>query len=173
MICIISGKEPQINSSCFIAPSADIFGDVKIGQESSVWFGTVIRGDGKDVFIGKGTNIQDNCTIHEEKYLYPTTIGDYVTVGHGAILHGCTIGNHCLIGMGSIILDGAEIGEYTIVGAGSLITKDKKIPSGVLCMGSPAKVIRNLTEEEKRSIDISAKHYVQISREYKNDLLNK
>lgn len=172
MVYKLLDKEPKINNTCFIAHSADIIGDVKIGQESSVWFGAVIRGDGKDVSIGKATNIQDNCAIHEEKYLFPTTIGDYVTVGHGAILHGCIIGNHCLIGMGSIILDGAEIGEYTIVGAGSLITKDKKIPDGVLCMGSPARVIRELTEEEKRSIDISAKHYVQLSREYKSDLLN-
>ena len=116
--------------------------------------------------VGKNTNIQDNSTVHND-YNTPTNIGDNVTIGHNSIIHGCTIKNNVLIGMGSIILNNAEIGENTIIGAGSLVTQNKKIPSGVLCVGSPAKVVRELTKEEIEHIKQSAENYVQMGREHK------
>lgn len=159
-------KSPEIQESCFIAENASIIGDVKIGENSSVWFGTVIRAESNNINIGKNTNIQDNSTLHEENDA-PLIIGDNVTVGHNAILHGCDIGNNVIIGMGSIILNNAKIGEETIIGAGSLVTEAKEIPSGVLCLGSPAKVIRNLTVEEISKIKRSAEHYRELASEYK------
>lgn len=159
-------KSPCVEESCFIAENASIIGDVKIEENSSVWFGTVIRAESSNIIMGKNTNIQDNSTLHGDKDA-PLIIGDNVTVGHNVILHGCNIENDVLVGMGSIILNNATIGEKSIVGAGSLVTEGKKIPSGVLCLGSPAKVIRNLTEEEIDKIRISADHYKELASEYK------
>lgn len=157
---------PVIHESCFVAESADIIGRVSLEENCSIWFGAVIRGDCNSIHIGKGSNIQDNCTVHVG-HKEAVKIGEYVTVGHNAIIHGCKIGSNTLIGMGAVILNNAEIGEGTIIGAGSLVTENKKIPSGVLCMGSPAKVIRELTEEEKRRIKESAKFYLEEMKEYK------
>ena len=167
---------PQIDNSSWIAPSADIIGDVTIGADSSVWFGCVIRGDVHFITIGNRTSIQDMTMIHvthfkKEKKIgdgYPTIIGDDVTIAHKVMLHGCKIGNACLIGMSATILDGAEIGNESIVGAGSLVTKNKKFPPRSLIMGSPAKVIRELTEEEIQNIYDNSQNYVK----YKNDYLN-
>lgn len=167
MIYNFKNYEPKINKNVFVAKSADVIGNVSIEKNCSIWFGVVIRGDMNKITIGEGTNIQDNSILHISKEENPLEIGNFVTVGHGAILHGCKIGNNSLIGMGSTILDNAEIGEFTIVGAGSLITRNKKIPDGVLCMGRPAKVIRNLIEEEKESIKLNAQEYMTISKEYK------
>lgn len=167
MIYNFKNYEPKIHESVFVAKSADVVGNVSIEKDCSIWFGVVIRGDMNKIAIGEGTNIQDNSILHISKEESPLEIGNFVTIGHGAILHGCKIGNNSLIGMGSTILDNAEIGEFTIVGAGSLITKNKKIPNGVLCMGRPAKVIRNLTEKERESIKLNAQEYVSISKEYK------
>lgn len=157
---------PVMSTECFAAQSADIIGDVNIAEDASIWFGAVLRGDLNSIYVGRGSNIQDNCVLHANEGQSPICIGEYVTVGHGSILHGCVIGNHTLIGMGSTIMDGAEIGEETIIGASSLITSGKNIPSGVLCMGSPAKVIRELTEEEKKSLMDSAEEYIKISKSY-------
>lgn len=157
---------PRIHENCFIAPSADIIGKVTLEEDSSIWFGAVLRGDCNSIHIGKGSNIQDNCTVHVG-HDEPVEIGEYVTIGHNAIIHGCKIGSHTLIGMGATISNNVEIGEGTIIGAGSLVTSNKKIPSGVLCMGSPAKVIRELTEDEKQLIRDSAKFYLDESKEYK------
>ncbi|MEK6266371.1 MAG: gamma carbonic anhydrase family protein [Clostridium sp.] len=165
MIHQFEGKMPQVHNNSFIASSADVIGNVLIGEHSNIWFGAVIRGDEDSLHIGDYTNIQDNSTIHNDDG-FPVVIGDYVTIGHNSIIHGCKISNNTLIGMGSTILNGAEIGEYTIIGAGSLVTKGKIIPSGVLCMGVPAKVIRDLTIEEKESIRKSAEHYVELSMKY-------
>ena len=167
---------PQIDSSSWIAPSADIIGDVTIGEHSSIWFGCVIRGDVHFITIGNRTSIQDMTMIHvthfkKEKKIgdgNPTIIGDDVTIAHKVMLHGCKIGNACLIGMSATILDGAEIGNESIVGAGSLVTKNKKFPPRSLIMGSPATVIRELTEEEIQNIYDNSKNYVK----YKNDYLN-
>lgn len=169
MIGNFKEKRPEIHNTCFVAESADIIGDVVIGENSNVWFGTVIRGDTNKIIIGKNTNIQDNSTLHVDGAA-SLNIGDNVTVGHGVILHGCSIDNSALIGMGSIVLNNAKIGEYTIIGAGSLVTEGKEIPAGVLCMGSPAKIIRELTEDEKIKIRKSAEHYVELSQEYMNRL---
>lgn len=166
MIKMVMGKTPVIDESCFIAENAAIVGDVVIGENSNIWYGVVIRSEWQPTTIGKNTNIQENSTVHID-HDFPTTIGDEVTIGHNCIIHGCTIENNVLVGMGSTILNGAEIGENTIIGAGSLVTQNKKIPSGVLCMGSPAKVVRELTKEEIESIKISAKQYVELGEIHK------
>ena len=165
MIHQFNGQIPNVCKHVFIASSADLIGNVSIGEYSSIWFGAVLRGDLNSMYIGDYTNVQDNCTIHNDED-FPVNIGDYVTIGHNAIIHGCKISNYTLIGMGSTILDGAEIGEYTIIGAGSLVTQGKKIPSGVLCMGVPARVIRELTKEEKEGLKESALHYMKLSMKY-------
>ncbi|MBC2579485.1 gamma carbonic anhydrase family protein [Clostridium sp. DJ247] len=167
MIHKYKDKVPDIHESCFIADSADVIGNVTIEEDATIWFGAVLRGDINSIHIGKKSNIQDNCTVHVDTSGMAVFVGEQVTVGHNVILHGCKIGDRSLIGMGSIILNGAEIGEQTIIGAGSVVTQNKKIPSGVLCLGSPAKVIRELTEEEKESIIKSAKYYVEEGKAYR------
>ena len=176
MILQYKNNFPKIHNTAWIAPSADIIGDVEIGEDSSVWFGCVIRGDVHYIKIGKRTSIQDMSMIHvthfkKEKKLgdgYPTIIGDDVTIAHRVMLHGCIIGNACLIGMSATILDGAEIGEESIVGAGALVTQNKKFPPRSLILGSPAKVVRTLTDEEVEKIYQNAKNYIN----YKNDYIN-
>lgn len=160
---------PQIHEHTFIAPSADVIGEVVIEDGVTVWYGTAIRGDCGKISIGKGSNVQDNSVLHTTLFGEEVVIGENVTVGHGAILHSCKINNNCIIGMGSIILDGAEIGENTIVAAGSIVTGNKKIPSGVMCMGSPAKVVRELTEAEINHIELNAKHYTSLIEDYKEE----
>ncbi|MHC1721539.1 MAG: gamma carbonic anhydrase family protein [Clostridiaceae bacterium] len=167
MIQKFKNYKPQIDANCFIAGNADIVGRVKIEADASIWFGAVLRGDVNNILIGKGSNIQDNCTVHADYGGKNVEVGEYVTVGHNAILHGCKVGSYSLVGMGSIILEGAIIGEETMVGAGSLVTSYKEIPSGVLCMGSPAKVIRELTDEEKKSLRETAEGYINLAQEYK------
>lgn len=165
MILNFENIKPTIHKEAFIAHSADIIGRVKIEKNANIWFGVVIRGDVNEINILEGSNIQDNSVIHVDEN-HSANIGKNVTVGHGAIIHGCTIEENCLIGMGSIILNGAKIGNNTIVAAGSLVSQNKEIPSGVLCMGSPAKVVRELTEEEIESIRISTKKYIEASKKY-------
>ncbi len=167
MIKNLGDKKVQIHKSCFIAETADIIGDVTIGENSSIWYQAVLRGDGNYIKIGRNSNVQDNTVIHIDDY-YPTIIGDYVTIGHQAIIHACNIGNNVLIGMGAIILDGSEIGDNTIIAAGSLVPPGKKIPSGVLAMGSPVKVVRELTEEEKKGLVNSAEIYIEFARNHKD-----
>lgn len=166
MIYQFLDKSPQINESNFIAPSADIIGDVTLGEEASVWFNTTIRGDVNWIEIGRRSNIQDNCCIHVMNQTGPTKIGDEVTVGHGAIIHGCTIHNRVLIGMNSVILDKAIIEENVIIAAGSLVPPGKTMPAGHLCMGSPCKPVRKLTDEEIASITQYSDNYVKYSRAY-------
>ncbi len=143
-----------------VVDSAQIIGDVEIGEESSVWFNAVVRGDVNYIRIGKRTNIQDGCVLHVARRTLPLIIGDEVTVGHNVTLHACTVGSRVLVGMGATVMDGAEIGDNSIVGAGSLVTPGTKIPSNSLALGSPARVKRELTEEELRGIRESAAHYV-------------
>lgn len=165
MIHQFEGQIPNVHKQAFIASSADVIGNVSIGEYSSIWFGAVLRGDLNSMSIGDYTNVQDNSTVHNDEN-FAVNIGDYVTIGHNAIVHGCKISNYTLIGMGSTILNGAEIGEYTIIGAGSLVTQGKKIPSGVLCMGVPARVIRELTIEEKDDLKESALYYAELAVKY-------
>lgn len=165
---------PVIPDSCFIAPSADIIGDVVLGEESSVWFQVVIRGDVNSVRIGARTNIQDGAILHvtrDKKPMKgaPLVIGDDVTVGHRATLHGCTLQNRILVGMGATILDGAVIGDDSIVAAGALVTKDKIFPPGSLIQGAPAKVVRELTADEVALLKASAENYVGDTRLYNEE----
>jgi carbonic anhydrase/acetyltransferase-like protein (isoleucine patch superfamily) len=164
---------PKISKKAWVAPSADIIGNVKIGADSSVWFGVVIRGDVHKIRIGKRTSIQDLSMIHVTHYKKedmsdgnPTIIGDDVTVGHKVMLHGCTIENGCLIGMSATILDGAVIGEGSIVGAHSLVTSNKVFPPHSLIMGSPAKVVKTLNDEEVANLIAHAGRYVKFKEEY-------
>lgn len=161
------GCTPQIPESVFTAPSADIIGEVSIGEQSSVWFQVVIRGDVNKIRIGSRTNIQDHSMLHVTRRTSPLTIGDEVTVGHRVMLHGCTLGNRILVGMGAIILDDAVIGDDCIVGAGALVTKGMVVPSNSLVMGMPAKVARELRPEEIAFLKQSAENYVGDSLEWK------
>lgn len=149
----------------FIAPGAVCMGDVALGKDCSIWYHATVRADRAPIKIGIGSNIQDNCVVHVDKG-FPVTIGNYVTVGHGAILHGCQVGDGSLIGMGAIILNGAKIGRNCIVAAGALVTQNTEIPDGMLAMGSPAKVIRKLSEEEIASNRKNAEEYIEEAREY-------
>lgn len=169
MIYFFRNKKPQIDKSCFIAPSADIIGSVYAEEFSSFWYGSVVRGDDNSIYIGRCSNIQDNCVVHAGKdENNDVIIGSNVTIGHGSIIHGCKILSNTLIGMGSIILDGAKIGENTIIGANSMITKNKEIPSGVMCFGSPAKIIRKITKEEYEYVKNSAHEYEEMVKEFIN-----
>jgi len=153
--------------STWIAEDAVILGDAEMADGCSVYFHTVIRTESDPIRIGRNTNIQDNCTVHTGRG-YPVIIGEGVTVGHGCIIHGCTIGDNTLIGMGSIIMDGAVIGRNCIIGAGSLITEHKVIQDGSLVFGSPAKVIRTVTDEEIQTNRLTAAHYLEIKGLYEN-----
>jgi len=153
------GRFPEIAASVYIDPAAVVIGDVVIGEESSVWPMTVIRGDVHYIRIGKRTNIQDGSVLHVMKDQYPLILGDEVTVGHSVTLHGCTIHSHVLVGMGCIILNGAVIGEHSIIAAGSLITEGTVISAGSLVMGLPGKVKRELTEMDRESIGQYATRY--------------
>jgi len=159
------GSSPKISKNAFCAPTSVIIGSAEISDDASIWFGACIRADNDKIFIGKGTNIQDLTLIHVEDDI-PVHIGENVTVGHSCIIHGVTIEDNVLVGMGSIVMDKVIIGSNTIIGAGSLIPSGKKIPSGVLAMGRPAKVIRELTEEEIISITKSAVNYAAKSKNY-------
>ena len=159
-------KTPNIHPDAFIAPNATVLGDVTVGEQSSLFFGAVARSELVPIVVGKRTNIQDNCILHTDANM-PMTIGDNVTVGHGAILHSCTVGSNSLIGMGAIVLSGAVIGENCIIAAGALVPQGAVIPDGSLAMGSPAKVRRQLTEDDIAANRASAQLYVRESRAYK------
>ncbi|NBG88916.1 gamma carbonic anhydrase family protein [Isachenkonia alkalipeptolytica] len=168
MILEYQNIAPTIHQDAYIAPNATVIGKVTIKEKASIWYNVVLRGDDNSIQIGKYTNVQDNSVLHIS-HKYPTILGDYITVGHNAIVHACFIGNNCLIGMGSIILDGAKIGENTIIGAGAMVTAEKEIPSGVLVLGSPGKVIRKLTEEEIQGIRDSALKYAEYGKDHKGN----
>lgn len=166
---------PKLGLNTWVAPSADVVGDVISGSDCSIWFGCVVRGDVHYIKIGDRVNIQDLSMIHVTHYKNedkgdgnPTIIGDDVTIGHRVMLHGCEIENACLIGMSATILDGAVIGKESIVGAGSLVTKNKKFPPRSLIMGSPAKVVRELTDEEIKELYASASRYVEFKKDYQS-----
>ncbi|MEA3422276.1 MAG: gamma carbonic anhydrase family protein [Bacillota bacterium] len=165
MIIKFREYEPIVHSDAFIAQSADVIGRVEIKKDANIWFNAVIRGDINRIVIGERTNIQDLTMIHVADD-YETIIGNDVTVGHNAILHGCTISDNCLVGMGAIILDGAFIEENVIIGAGALVTQGKRIPKNSMVLGSPAKVVRELTREEIEYFKFSSKNYVETSKEY-------
>jgi carbonic anhydrase/acetyltransferase-like protein (isoleucine patch superfamily) len=160
-------KCPQFDDSVFVAPSADIIGDVVLGSDSSVWFNSTIRGDVNFIRIGDRTNIQDNASIHVMNQTGPTHIGDDVTIGHNAMVHGCTIADRVLIGIHATILDEAVIPSDVIIAAGTLVPPKKILESGYLYMGSPAKKARKLSDDEIESIKQSAQNYVKYQRAYR------
>ncbi len=165
---------PVLGERVYLHPSSQVIGEVRIGNDSSVWCNTVLRGDVNRIVIGQGTNVQDLTIGHVSHKTphkpdgSPLLIGNYVTVGHSVILHGCAIGNECLIGMGSIIMDDAVIGDRVMIGAGSLISPGKVLESGMLYIGRPAKLMRALTAEEVANLRYSAEHYIQVKDNYLN-----
>ena len=166
----VRGKQPAIADDCFLAPSADVLGDVEIGRGSSVWFNVTIRGDVMPIRIGEETNVQDGCTLHGTFNKCGVQIGDRVTVGHNVVLHGCTIGDECLIGMGSVVMDQAEIPAGCIVGAGSLVTEGSRFKEGDLIIGRPAKAVRKLKETEAAFLKQSADNYIEYMKWYKEEI---
>lgn len=167
LILPFNETSPSIHDSVFIAKGAVISGDVTIGEESNIWYNTVIRGDVAPTIIGKRVSVQDNCTLHQSPNL-PLIIEDDVIIGHNAILHSCTIRKGALIGMGAIILDGAEIGEYAFIGAGTIIPPGKKIPARTLAVGNPFQIKRPLNEEDYKDMERIVKSYVEKGKIYKN-----
>lgn len=161
------GIRPKIDETVFIAEGARIIGDVEIGQQSSIWFNTVVRGDVHSIRIGARTNIQDNCVLHVTHKKYGLHIGSNVTVGHSAVLHGCRVEDYCLIGMGAIILDNALIHSHSLIAAGSLVQEGFEVPEGSMVAGVPAKIKRPLTGEEMAFLDRSAQNYVDYVKTYR------
>jgi carbonic anhydrase/acetyltransferase-like protein (isoleucine patch superfamily) len=158
-------KTPVLGESVYIARSAVVFGDVTLGDFSSVWCNAVLRGDINRIQVGRGSNIQDNVVLHLADE-YPCIVGDWVTVGHSAILHACTVGNEVLVGMGSVLLDGVVVGEQSIIGARALVTQRMQIPPGSLVLGSPARVVRELNHEERTRLKGMAEKYVAAAAYY-------
>lgn len=162
--------EPQVHPSAFVADSAQVMGSVSLAEDSSVWFGAVLRGDTETLTVGRRSNIQDASVLHADVG-HPVVVGDDVTVGHQVMLHGCTVGDGSLIGIGAVVLNGARIGRHCIVGAGALVTEGKTFPDGSLIIGSPARVVRSLTPEQIEGIMDSARHYVDNARRYRAGLV--
>jgi carbonic anhydrase/acetyltransferase-like protein (isoleucine patch superfamily) len=167
MIFPFDGKQPQLHSSAYVHRSAQVIGDVVIGADASLWPNVVVRGDVHHVRIGERSNIQDNSTVHVTRDRFGTVIGREVTAGHNVVLHGCTVGNRCLIGIGAIVLDGVEIGDECLIGAGALLTPGTKIPARQLVLGSPAKAVRPLRDDELAHLGQSAQNYVDYARRYR------
>jgi len=165
MIKDLKEQKVKIHNTAFVADSADVIGDVIIGENSSIWYGAVVRGDIENIEIGKYTNIQDNAVVHTETNI-PTKIGDYCVIGHNAIIHGCTIGNNTLIGMGAIILNRAVIGNNCIIGAGTVVTEGKIIPDNSMVIGIPGKVVRMVTEEEITLVKDNAIRYTKLYKKH-------
>ena len=147
------------NGTVYIAPNATVVGDVVLEDNANIWYGSVLRGDHGRITIGEGTNIQDNCVIHEK-----TDIGKLCTIGHGAIVHGCKVGDHCLIGMGAIVLNGAKLADHCMVGAGSVVTGKMDAPAGSLLLGSPARIVKELTAEAMAELEADARHYIELAK---------
>ncbi len=169
MVRTFQGIKPTIPKSCFIEETAVVIGEVVMGEDCSVWFNAVIRGDVNYIRIGERTNVQDLCMLHVTHDTHPLIIGNDVTIGHHVVLHGCTIQDRVLVGMGAIIMDGAVIGEDSVVGAGALVTEGTAVPPKSLILGSPAKVKRPVTEKELAWVRESAENYVRYARQYLSD----
>ena len=165
----LDGKVPQIADSAWIADSAQVIGDVRLAADVSIWFNSILRGDNDPITIGAGCNIQDGCILHTDEGV-PLNIGERVTVGHHVVLHGCTIGEESLIGIGAVVLNGAVIGQHCLVGAGALVTEGKNFPDGSLIVGSPARVVRQLTPQQIEGLRQSALHYIKNAQRYRRQL---
>lgn len=160
---------PEIDDTAWVAPACHIIGKVALKPNSSVWFGSTLRGDNEWITVGKGSNVQENCVLHTD-IGFPLEIGENCTIGHKAMLHGCTIGDNTLIGMGATVLNGAKIGKNCLIGAGSLVTEGKEIPDGSLVMGVPAKVVRVLDDKAIAGLQASAEGYQANARRFARDL---
>jgi gamma-carbonic anhydrase len=169
MIRAYRGVTPKIAASAYIDPSAQVIGDVVIGEESSVWPNVTIRGDVNYIRIGSQSNVQDNSVIHVEHEIYPTIVGDRVTVGHAVTLHGCIVEDDCLIGIGAIVLNGVKIGRGSVIAAGSVVPERMEVPPYSMVMGLPAKVKRPLTEDEKARFRENAQNYVSYRQIYRDE----
>jgi carbonic anhydrase/acetyltransferase-like protein (isoleucine patch superfamily) len=165
----LDGVVPRLGDDAWVADSAEVVGAVEIGANASIWFGAVVRGDTETIRIGAGTNIQDASVLHADVGK-PLTIGENVTVGHQVMLHGCTIGDGSLIGIGAVVLNGAKIGKGCLVGAGALVTEGKEFPDGSMIIGSPAKVVRDLSDDQKQGLLASARHYVSNAHRFRTGL---
>lgn len=170
-IYALDGVRPvfEDETSCFVAPDANLIGNIRIGRDASFWFGVAIRGDNEPIVIGAGTNVQEHTIMHTDPG-FPLTIGAGCTIGHRALLHGCTIGDNTLIGMGAIVLNGARIGANCLVGAGALVTEGKEFPDGSLIVGSPAKAVRQLDEAAAARLRLSAQHYAANGKRFASGL---
>jgi gamma-carbonic anhydrase len=166
MIAQFLDVHPRFDDSVWIAPTAVVVGDVALGAGASIWFGAMLRGDVHFIEVGERSNIQDLAVVHVSRGTHPCVIGSGVTVGHSAVVHGCTVEDDCLIGMGAIVLDGAVIGAGSLVGAGALVTRDTQIPPRSLVLGSPARAVRSLSDDELAGIQANATHYVRLARMY-------
>ena len=165
----LDGIAPRIDESAWVADSAQVMGNVELAEGASIWFGAIVRGDTEEIRIGRNSNIQDGSVLHTD-HEKPLSIGDNVTVGHKVMLHGCTIGDGSLIGIGAVVLNGAKIGKGCLVGAGSLVTEGKEFPDGSMIVGSPARVVKQLTPEQLGHLRLSAQHYVENARRFKTGL---
>ncbi len=154
------GKSPKLHETAFVAEGAHVIGDVTVGKDASIWFNTVVRGDVNFIKIGERTNIQDNSVVHVTYERFPTVIASNVTIGHAAVIHGCTIEDFCLIGMGAILLDNCLIGDHSIVAAGALVREGFHVPPGSLVAGVPARIVKQLNDDEMTRMRDSAQHYV-------------
>ncbi len=165
----LAKSAPTVDSTAWVAPDANVIGNVVLEADTSVWFGSTLRGDNELIHVGKGSNVQENCVFHTDPGS-PLMIGENCTIGHKVMLHGCTIGDNSLIGMGATVLNGAKIGKNCLIGAGALITENKLIPDGSLVMGAPGKVVRELDAAAIAGLTASAKHYQDNARRFRNDL---
>ncbi|MBS0446240.1 MAG: gamma carbonic anhydrase family protein [Proteobacteria bacterium] len=166
----LDGIAPRLAPTAYVADSAEVIGNVDLAEDTSVWFGSIVRGDNVEtVTIGRGSNIQDGCVIHSDPG-FPLTLGEYVTVGHQVMLHGCTVGDGSLIGIQAVVLNGATIGRNCLVGAGAVVTEGKSFPDGSMILGAPAKVVRELTPEQIAGLKRAAEHYVANGRRYRAGL---
>jgi carbonic anhydrase/acetyltransferase-like protein (isoleucine patch superfamily) len=163
------GKAPRLHATVFAAESSVVVGDVEIGEASSLWFGTILRGDVNSITVGARTNLQDMTVVHVTSRTHPTVVGDDVTVGHRAVLHGCTVKDRCLVGIGAIVMDGAVVGPEAMVGAGALVPPGMVVPPRTLAIGSPAKVKRELTPEEIAFLAQSARNYARYAEQYRQE----
>ncbi len=165
-------KSPSIHPSAFVAPSADVVGDVTLGEDTSVWFQAVLRGDINRIEIGRGSNLQDGVVVHLSNDL-PVVVGEYVTCGHRAILHACAVGDEVLVGMGATVMDGAEIGARSMIAAGALVPPGMKVPPGSMVLGFPGRVVRALSADEQGKIRGWAEKYVEVARHYRERMGSK
>lgn len=163
------GKSPRLHETVMLLGDVTVVGDVEIGERSSLWFGSVVRGDVNSIRIGSRTNVQDCCVIHVTSRTHPTVVGDDVTLGHRVTLHGCTVRDRCLVGIGAVVMDGAVVGEDAMVAAGALVPPGMVVPPGMLALGAPAKVKRQLTPEEVASLRARAERYAGYAEQYRRE----